>query len=57
MVEIFNMFKINDIASVCLEKPIFGESFQPILHGMDRLIISAGVSFCFVCLRGEYGGQ
>ena len=39
MIEIHNMFKINNKAPVCLEKAVFWELFQPVVHIMNGVKI------------------
>ena len=55
MIKVHNMFEINNKAPVCLEKTVFGELFQPIIHIMNGIKILPGSmynyfsSLCFYC--------
>ena len=50
------MFEINNKASVCLEKAVFGEMFQPVVHIMNGVKILPGSMynyFSFLCFYGN----
>ena len=56
MIKVYNMFEINNKASVCLEKAVFGEMFQPVVHIMNGVKILPGSMynyFSFLCFYGN----
>lgn len=42
MVKIHDVFKVDDKAAVCLEKAVFWQQFQPVLHIVNGVKIAYG---------------
>ena len=45
MIKVHNMFEIDNKASVCLEKTVFWEMFQPVIHIMNGVKILSGCMY------------
>ena len=42
MVKVYDVFKVDNEAAVCLEETVFRQQFQPVLHIMDGVKIAHG---------------
>lgn len=48
MVEICDMFKIDNKTAVCLKKTIFRKQVVPVLHVVNRLKITLGCMYSYL---------
>lgn len=57
MIKVHYMFKIDNKAPVCLEKAVFRELIQPVIHIMNRVKILPGRMYNYFSSLCFYGNN